>query len=55
MLGRREGKEIGEAAGTPSVCDQELVCVKFSESPVEKHVDQHKSDKILLIGKTKSA
>lgn len=52
---RKEGGEIGEAAGTSAVRDRELVCVKFSESSVQKQVDQHKAEKILLIGKVTSA
>lgn len=51
----KEGEKIGEAAGTPAVRDQGLVCVMFSELPVEKQVDQHKADKILLIGMVTSA
>lgn len=30
------------------------MCVKFSELPVEKQVDQNKADKILLIGRVTS-
>lgn len=52
---KKVGGKIGEAAGTTAVRDRELVCVKFSESPVEKQVDQHEAEKIWLIGKVPSA
>lgn len=52
---RKKGGKIDEAAVTPNVRDRELVCVKFSNWPVKKQVDQHKYEKILLIGKVTSA
>lgn len=55
VVSRKEGGKIGDAAGTPAVRDRELACVKFCESPVEAQEEQHKAEKILLMGKVTPA